>query len=119
MAERLREVADLPPPRDVVLLGEQAEVVGQPEQPLEQRARLVDAAVERERADQPERAGQELALVARQSVVGLGGRVARDEAVAAKLARDRVDRAGDALVVPGRKPTSGMFRTLASSSFDP
>ena len=119
VAERLREVADLPLARDVVLLCEQAEVVAQAEQPLEQRARLVDAAVERERVDQPERAGQELAFVARQPVVGLGGRVARDEAVAPELARDRVDRSGDPLVVPGRKPTSGMFSTLASSSLDP
>ena len=37
VAERLREVADLPPPRHVVLLGEQAEIVGQADQPLEQR----------------------------------------------------------------------------------
>jgi hypothetical protein len=35
MAERLREVADLAPARDVVLLGEQPEVVGQADQPLE------------------------------------------------------------------------------------
>ena len=57
-------------------------------------------AVEGQRADEPERAGEELALVAGQAVVGLGGRVARDEAVAAQLAQDRVDRAGHALVGP-------------------
>src|SRR5829696_4728377 len=89
VAERLWEVADLPPAAHVVLLGEQAEVVGQREEPLEQAARVVDAAVHREGADQPERAGQELALVTRQAVVGLGGRVARHEAVPAELARDR------------------------------
>ena len=95
MAERLREVADLPPARDVVLLGEQAEVVGQPEQPLEQRARLVDAAVERERVDQPERAGEELALVAGQAVVGL------PPSSSARRSRRGRARAATASIVPG------------------
>src|SRR3954447_18556770 len=75
VAERLRKVADLPPASHVVLLGEQAEVVGETDQPLEQCACLVVAAFAAERAEEPERAGQELPLVARQSVVGLGGRV--------------------------------------------
>src|SRR5918995_3539885 len=56
VAERLWEVADLPPTGDVVLLGEQAEIVGQPDEPLEQASRVIDAAVQCERADQPERA---------------------------------------------------------------
>jgi hypothetical protein len=86
VAERLREVADLPLPRHVVLLGQQAEIVCHREEPLEERAGLRDAAVERERADQPERAGQELSFVTGQSVVGLRGRVAGYEAVAAELA---------------------------------
>jgi hypothetical protein len=86
VAERLREVADLPLSRHVVLLGQQAEMVCQPEEPLEERAGLLDAAVERERADQPERAGEGLSFVAGQSVVGLRGRVAGYEAVAAELA---------------------------------
>ena len=83
VAERLREVADLPAARDIVLLGQQAEIVAQADEPLEQRLRFRDASVTCERVDQPERAGQELTLVARQSVVGLAGRIARDEAVAA------------------------------------
>src|SRR6266545_3872757 len=64
MGECLREVADLPAAGDVVLLGVQAEVVAQGPQPLEQLPRLGLAAVERERLDQPERAGKELALTA-------------------------------------------------------
>jgi hypothetical protein len=119
VAERLREVADLPLAADVVLLREQPEVVAERDEPLEQRARLGHAAIERERADEPERARQELPLVAREAVVGLGRRVAGDEVVAAELAPDRVDRPGDALVGSGRKPTRGMFRTLASSSLEP
>jgi hypothetical protein len=51
------EVADLPAPGDVVLLGVQAEVVAQGEEPLEQFPRLALAAVERERFDQPKGAG--------------------------------------------------------------
>src|SRR6516165_4863118 len=74
VGECLREVADLPPTGDVVLLGVQAQVVAQGEQPLEQLPRLGLAAVQRERLDQPERAGKELALTARQAVVGgIGG----------------------------------------------
>ncbi len=91
MGECLREVADLPAAGDVVLLGVQAEVIAQSEQPLEQLPRLGLAAVERERLDQPERAGQELALAAGQAVVGDVGGVARDEAVVAELTADRVD----------------------------
>src|SRR5690242_1261255 len=60
VGECLREVADLPAAGDVVLLGVQAQVVTQGEQPLEQLPRLGLAAVERERLDQPERAGKEL-----------------------------------------------------------
>src|SRR5688500_16749594 len=41
VGERLREVADLPPQTGIVLLGEEADVVAQREQPLEQRARVV------------------------------------------------------------------------------
>ena len=64
MSECLREVADLPAAGDVVLLGVQAEVVAQGEEPLEQFPRFGFAAVECERFDQPERAGKELALAA-------------------------------------------------------
>src|SRR5271165_5534609 len=64
MGECLREVADLPAAGDVVFFGVQAEVVAQGEEPLEQFPRFGLAAVERERFDQPERAGKELALAA-------------------------------------------------------
>ena len=104
MAERLGEVADLPPVRHVVLLREQPEVVGQAEEALEQLPRFLDAAVAGERIDQPEGAGQELSLVARQPVVGLRGRVAGHEPVPAELARDRVDGAGHTLVGSRQEP---------------
>jgi hypothetical protein len=59
VGERLREVADLPAAGDVVLLGVQAQVVTQGEQPLEQLPRLGLAAVERERPALPTRTGLE------------------------------------------------------------
>jgi hypothetical protein len=46
VTECLWEVADLALPADVVLLREQAEVVGQAEQSLEQCTRLVDPPVQ-------------------------------------------------------------------------
>src|SRR5215204_284438 len=46
VAERLREVAELAPQARVVLLGEQADVVAEREQTLEERSRLRPAAGE-------------------------------------------------------------------------
>ena len=99
VAERLREVADLAPQFDVVLLGEEPEVVPQAQQPLIQLARLVDPPAERQRPDEPERAGQELPLVPWKAVVGVFRRVARHEAVAGQVALDRLDGPDHALVV--------------------
>ncbi len=112
------EVADLPSRLHVVLFGEQSEIVGASEQPLEQCAGLVDPAVERQCTHQPERAGQELAFVSRKPVVGVRRGIPGHEAVATEFVPDRVDRGGDP-VVGGRKPTSGMSSTLASSSAEP
>ena len=104
VAERLREVADLPPRAPTSYSSaSRPRSLASPISRSKSVARLVDAAVARERADEPERAGEELPLVARQAVVGLRGRVARDEAVAAQLAPDRVDRPGHALVVAGQE----------------
>src|SRR5262249_38687855 len=54
--ERLREVAEQPLLVRVVLLRQEAEVVPDAEQPLEERTRLGRAPEKRERIDQPERA---------------------------------------------------------------
>ena len=56
VAERLREVADAGGRARVVLLGQQPDIVAQRQQPLEQLARLVAAADQREVVGQPERA---------------------------------------------------------------
>jgi hypothetical protein len=57
VAEGLREVPQLALPARVVLLGEQAQVVPEREQPLEPRARLLDAAGERIVRSEPEATG--------------------------------------------------------------
>src|SRR5450432_2407507 len=57
--ERLREVADEPPRGHVVLLGEQAHVVAEPDETLEERGGLAAAAHERPVVREPEAAGQE------------------------------------------------------------
>src|SRR4051794_25114465 len=86
--EGLREVAQLPPRRRVVLLGEQAEIVRDAEQFLEQRARFVVSLEHQQRVDEPERARQEDAFAADEAVDGvlLLCLVPLDEAVAHQLA---------------------------------
>ena len=113
--ESLREVADQAFAIDVVFLGEQAEVVAQGEQALEEALRIFGAADGFEAADHPEAAGQKYAFAGRQAVVDLGGVVAKDEAagmssrsMASMVALTRGS-------VPGRKPTRGMRSREASS----
>src|SRR5215211_162456 len=103
VAKGLREVADLPRAPDVIFLGEEAEVIGQPEEPFEHVARLIGPAVEGQCADKPERTGKELAFPAGQAIVGVVCRVAPHEAVTSKLARDRVDRSRHPLVFAGQE----------------
>ena len=110
MRERLREVPDQAPGVDVVLLGEQAEVVAEREQPLEERLRLGEAALEHHHLDEPERARQERPLAGREPVdagVLLVGAVPLDEPVAHEVPLDRRDRARDARVVDGEEADEG------------
>jgi hypothetical protein len=79
--EALREVADLAAAGRVVLLGQQAQRVAQGEQALEQRLGVLHATRHRVVVGQPKAAGQEGALVAREAVEPVLGRVAQDEAV--------------------------------------
>ena len=62
MGERLREVPDLSLERRMILLGEEADVVADGEQPLEQRARLVVPALQQIVVGEPEGAGEECAF---------------------------------------------------------
>ena len=116
VAEGLREVADEPASARVVFLRRAAR--------RRWRARAAARTARRPRrgaraargVDEPERARQEGALAGRQPVVGLLGRVAQHEPVAAQLALDRLDRARDARVVGGEEadePASAAARRRA------
>lgn len=85
----LREVADEPPGRDVVLLSQQAHIVAQARKPLEEAPRIVEATEEDIGIRQPESAGQEGAFTRRQAVPAGAGVVAQHEAVAQQTALDR------------------------------
>jgi hypothetical protein len=64
-------------------LADEADVVAQPAQTLEQREGLLRAPHQREVVDQPERAGQEGALAARKTIPVTVGAVAQDQTVLA------------------------------------
>src|SRR5690242_15802381 len=103
--ERLREVPDELPEIGVVLLGEQADVVGATEHALEASPRFVRAAGERERFDQPERAGQERALGLADAVGrGIARLIPMHEAVDRQVLVDGLDGRDDARVVAGKEP---------------
>src|SRR5262249_42414934 len=63
VGEGLREVADLPAQLGLVLLREQAQVVAEADQALEQRLRLVDPPSEGGGVGEPEAAGEECPFV--------------------------------------------------------
>ena len=106
----------------VVLLGQEADVVGHPGEALGEGSALVVAPLEQQVVGQPERAGQKGALTSGESgdLAGGVGRVAPDEPVVAEAGLD-----GSATVpvtlrsVAGRNPTRGIMKRLASSSGRP
>ena len=101
--EGLREVAEVPAGVGVELLGVEAERRGDAQQALHQVAGALLLADDRERGDEPERADEERALLARQAVVGLVGAVAQDEAVLGQLVGDRQHARAQPLVVAGQE----------------
>ena len=58
-------------------------------------------------------------LVAREAIVRLGSRVAGHEAVAAELARDRVDRPGHALIGPRKEADQRDIEVTGVELFGP
>src|SRR5262249_21318856 len=90
VAERLGEVPHQPAGTDVVLLAEEAHVVPQGKQSLEELERLVAATDERPGVGQPEGAGEECALAGRQAVHSRLRRVTEDDALTQQLALDRL-----------------------------
>src|SRR5688572_32979639 len=71
VGESLGKVAEKALLERIVFLGEQPDIVGEAGQTVEQRARLVQAALQAQVVGQPEAAGKEHPLARRQPVDGL------------------------------------------------
>ncbi len=83
----------------VVFLAQQADVVAQRQQPVEQAARILPALLQDIGVDQPEAAGEERALPRRQAVIRCLGVVAHDESVDQQPLLDRLQGAAHARVI--------------------
>src|SRR3954453_23785752 len=81
VGEGLREVAEEATRRGIVFLGEQAHIVGEAMQPLEQLTGFAAAALKAEVAREPEAAREEHAFAARQTVEPLVREVAANQPV--------------------------------------
>src|SRR3954467_11871943 len=101
--EGLREVAQLAAAARVGFLGEQADVVGEAAQALEQLARLGAPAEQDQAVGEPEAAGEEHPLALGQPVERFARAIAQHEAVLRELALDRLDGAAHARVAAGQK----------------
>src|SRR5580700_1088840 len=101
--ESLWEIAEHPFRHRVVFLGEQAQIVPEREQPLEQCDRVVTPADQREAVGEPEAAGEKDALAGRQPVGTRAAWVTANKAVLNQLALDRLDRAADPRVLARQK----------------
>src|SRR5215217_5350012 len=110
MGEGLGEVAQLAAAGRVVLLGQQPDVVAQPQQPLEQLSGILEPADQGVVVGQPEAAGQEGSLPAGEPVHRLPGRaggIAEHEPVVQQLPLDGLDGALDPRVGRGQEPHQG------------
>ena len=101
--ERLRKVAHLPLETRVVFLGEQAEVIAQREEPLEEAQRIIATAEQYVVVGEPEAAGEKRAFAGRQAVVSVLAVVAQHEAIDEEMLFDEGDGARDARVVGWKK----------------
>ena len=79
--ESLREVPDQPLCFGIVLLRQQAHIVGKADHPFEDRSGVVSTTEEHQIIDQPERAGEKFPLAWRQAVDVRMRRVANHEPV--------------------------------------
>jgi hypothetical protein len=116
VGEGLREVAEVTSRVGVELLGVEAERRRNPKQLLHQVACPLELPDDRQRRHEPERADEERALLARQTVVGLVGAIAEHEAVLGQLLGDRIHSRSQAIVIArqeaedGRKEHRGVER---------
>src|SRR5215213_8205453 len=99
--ERLRKVAELHPGPRIVFFAQEAEIVTQSEQAIEQRLRFVQPALHSEDFDQPERASQEDAFARWEPIdmLLILASVAKQETVDTELASDRFDGRDESRIV--------------------
>src|SRR4051812_6953198 len=102
MREGLRHIAELPLPDRVVFLREQADIIADRDEALEQSPGLLDPADQAETGDQPEAARQEWRFAAGEPVYVRLGAVSQHKSPDQELAFDRVDRAAQARVGRGQ-----------------
>src|SRR5215470_4230289 len=93
MRECLREIAKLPLRLRIVFLGEQADIVAQREQTLEQGRCFGVAMLQLVIVGQPKTAGQKNTFPGRQTIDVVLGSITQHEAVDHELPLDRRDRA--------------------------
>lgn len=119
--ESLGEIPDEPAGNGVVLLGEQAEIGPQRQQPLEQFHGVAMATDEVQIVDQPERTGEKRARAPESpstcSERSESYRLTKPSTVSSRATASIVPTTRES--VGGRNPTIGIMSTLASSSVDP
>src|SRR5215475_3450574 len=103
MGERLREIADQPSRLRIVFFAQQADIIAQLEQAIEQRPRIMQSALQHIGINQPEAASQESPLARCKAVLGFLGVVAHHESVYQQVPLDRIDCAADPRVIGGQK----------------
>ena len=91
------------PPAQVVLLGEQPQVIAHLLHSVQQSLRLLAFALPGQVLDHPEAADEENPFLPRQAVVGLMRTVAVNEPLVAELAADRLDGGDDPRIVIRKK----------------
>ena len=95
MRERLRKVPELASEPRIVFLRQEADIVAQRHEPLEQLPRLGDASLQDEIVGEPEAAGEKRPFARRQPVNHLSGVVAQYEPVDDEAPLNRLEGARD------------------------
>jgi hypothetical protein len=108
--KRLWEVADEPLRPRVVFLRQETDVVAEPNQSLEDPARLIGATKHQKVVSEPKATSEEGALADRQAVSATAGVVAHDETVDHEIAFDRRHRPDNARIARRPAVSSGCSR---------
>src|SRR5438105_4707084 len=107
MGESLRKITDHAAAAKIVLLAEQADIVAQAQQAIEQASCLREPLLQDIGVDQPEAAGQEGPLAGRQTVLHLRGVVAHHKSLPQEPLLDGGDGAADACIISREESDAG------------